>query len=117
MKILSGLLLATSLLSAPQANACSDILPTKNVVTQAEVVFAGTVTRVAVRKPESNDDENPQMLHISLNKAYKGSPKKFTQIKTRFCNVPHWRAGAEVLVIRFPGQQYYVVKNQPLLDR
>ena len=92
-------------------------MPTKDVVSQAHLVFTGTVERVTSRKADSQDDENPQTLHIKLAKTYKGSPEKFTTVKTRLCSVPNWRVGARVLVIAFPQQNYVVVADQPLLGR
>ena len=117
MKISRALIFACVLLTAPFAHACQDILPTKNVVSQAQLVFSGTVERVTSRKSGSQDDENPQTLHIRLARTYKGSPNTLTAVKTRFCNVPNWRAGAKVLVIAFPQQDYFVIPDQPLLGR
>ena len=117
MKIYRHALLASFALSAPNAYACMDILPTKSVVAQSHVVFSGTVERVTPRQPSSADDEDPQTLHVRLTKAHKGSPAALTSIKTRFCGVPHWRTGAKVLVIELPKRQYFVVKEQPLLGR
>ena len=117
MKISRGLLIASALLAAPHASACQDMLPTKNVVSQAQVVFTGTVERVTIREPDSQDDENPQTLHIRLAKKHKGSPSKLTLVKTNACGVPHWRAGARVLVIVLPRLNYFVVAEQPLLGR